>query len=106
MVAGETKTKTIVLRNGEAYTFGTLSGSTATLYVYSFFDFDAKPDVQKNAQVIAASDNSACSVSLRLLSSNTANLCGKYIYMIKLTDASGNVHKPRGILYIAKGEPE
>ena len=102
LVAGETKARTIVIPNGENYAISDPGGASAMLYVYDFFDSGAKPVVTKNVPVRA--DGSSCVCEVRLTSSNTAQLMGKYIYLIRLTDGAGGVHKPRGILYASRGE--
>lgn len=101
MVAGESKIRTITLRNEETGNPYNLEGATAVFTVVDFVNFEADALVSNREVPIAADNNGVfCLCTLTLNPEDTEGEYGKYIYQISITDAFGHCSKPRGVLYI------
>ena len=101
MVAGESKVRTITLRNEETGRLYNLEGATAVLTVVDFVNFAADTLVRREIPITANEDGTFCLCTLTLNPEDTEGEYGKYIYQVALTDEAGHRSKPRGILYIA-----
>lgn len=105
MVAGETKAKKITLRDDESGRPFELDGATVTLTIMDFVNYEANPLVLNDSTYVGidAIGAGTDSITVSLTPNITAGEYGKYIYQLNITDALGNVTKPRGVLYIAHG---
>ena len=103
MVSGESKVRTVTLRNEETGERYNLEGATATFTVVDFVNYSSYgiPLSVKDVTIDQDDDGYYCQCKLRLNPSDTSHAFGKFIYQLTITDARGNCSKMRGILYIA-----
>ena len=103
LVGGESKRMTVTMwdDDGELYN---IPNSTVELTVVDFINSDSTPLIKKTgsgaAEICQGQSGEWCDCVLTLVPSDTQSLCGKYIYQAKITDRSGNVACPQGIMLI------
>ncbi len=75
-----------------------LSGCTAQFSVISFTNKNGEPIISKAMGTTSGNGNV---LTVDLISSDTLEMCGKYIYQITIKDGSNNTEIPKqGLMYI------
>lgn len=75
-----------------------LSGCTANFSVISFTNKSGEPIISKSMDTSSGAGNV---LTVTLTTSDTIDLCGKYVYQISVKDGSNNADIPKqGLMYI------
>ena len=99
LVRGEAKEQRITLRHedGALYELGAV---TVSMDIGDFVNRNMSP-VYTGAQTIIDNESgTACVLKLSLSGTVTGKLSGKYLYVVTITDASGNTAKLRGTMIV------
>lgn len=98
-VAGEDKEQQITLRHmdGSLYDLG---AATVQLTIGDFVNRGSNPVHTSDQEIIDDDSGNSCILQLVLSSTDTKSLHGKYLYVVTITDTSGNVAKLRGPMIV------
>lgn len=98
-VAGETKEQQITLRHTDGSLYD-LGSATANMTISDFVNRDSVPVYTGEQEIVDDAGGNTCILKLTLAKSDTKDLHGKYLYVVAITDADGNVAKLRGPMVV------